>query len=521
MKSVMLCAMVLMLAASTRIVGQLVDTNKAPNTANEGIARPLNGSPYPSQIGEGRSGPDSNTSRNVITLDPFRAIRRGRQLFQRKFTRVEGQGTVTGDGFGDIDTDNTIGAGLSDSCAGCHGRPRGSAGVGGAVATRPDSRDAPHLFGLGLKEMLADEITTDLRNSRAAAVALAAQRGRPVVRLLTSKGIRYGWITAHADGVVDTSNVEGVDPDLRVRPFFQHGGTISIREAVINALKNEMGLLMADDPDLIAAKAGPVVTPGGMVLNGLTDTIESPPADENDIGTVEQRAAFVDFLEFYFLNYLRPGTGEQTPPVVTGRRAFEQIGCAGCHVPNLTIGRDRRVADVDTAFDPLNGRFNRLFANARLLLSNPSSIGHAEEAKIPAFEPFVVKGIFADFKRHDLGPAFHERNYDGTMRTHFLTAPLWGVGSTAPYGHDGRSITLTEVILRHGGEAQLSRDKFSALPWQLREAVVSFLQSLVLFPPDDTASNLDPGDASAAGFPQYRHGSIKLTVLFNNPLIIE
>ena len=31
------------------------------------------------------------------------------------------------------------------------------------MATRPDSRDAPHLFGLGLKEMLADEITADLR----------------------------------------------------------------------------------------------------------------------------------------------------------------------------------------------------------------------------------------------------------------------------------------------------------------------------------------------------------------------
>jgi hypothetical protein len=34
------------------------------------------------------------------------------------------------------------------------------------VVTRPDSRDAPHLFGLGIKEMLGDEITTDLRNIR-------------------------------------------------------------------------------------------------------------------------------------------------------------------------------------------------------------------------------------------------------------------------------------------------------------------------------------------------------------------
>jgi hypothetical protein len=38
-----------------------------------------------------------------------------------------------------------------------------------------------------------------------------------------------------------------------------------------------------------------------------------------------------------------------------------------------------------------------------------------------------------------------------------------------------------------------------------------------LFPPDDTASTLDPGDPSKPNFPQFGHGSIKLTVLFNDP----
>jgi hypothetical protein len=40
----------------------------------------------------------------------------------------------------------------------------------------------------------------------------------------------------------------------------------------------------------------------------------------------------------------------------------------------------------------------------------------------------------------------------------------------------------------------------------------------VLFPPDDTASSLDPGDRNALGVPQFGHGSIKLGVLFNNPV---
>ena len=221
MKSLLVCAAaVFVLCASTRIVGQLVDKNRAPNTSDDGISRPLIGGPHPSQIGDGRSGADWNTSRNVIALDPFRAIRRGRQMFQRKFTRLEGQGPVFGDGFGNIHIDLTIGAGLADSCAGCHGRPRGSAGFGGDVVTRPDSRDAPHLFGLGLKEMLADEITTQLRATREAAVTQASRTGRPVTRPLIGKGIRYGSITANPDGSVDASQVEGVDADLRVRPFF-------------------------------------------------------------------------------------------------------------------------------------------------------------------------------------------------------------------------------------------------------------------------------------------------------------
>ncbi|HEX2455206.1 MAG TPA: di-heme oxidoredictase family protein, partial [Vicinamibacterales bacterium] len=242
---------------------------------------------------------------------------------------------------------------------------------------------------------------------------------------------------------------------------------------------------------------------------------------EGDVGTVEQRTALVDFLEFYLLNYFKAGTSEETPDVRQGRKSFEDAGCATCHVPDLQILRDRRVADVETTFDPDNGNFNRLFATARLLLSNPSSVGQENVAKVPAFQPFLVKNIYTDLKRHDLGPAFHERNYDGTMRTSFLTTPLWGVGTTAPYGHDGRSINLTEVILRHGGEAAAARDAFANLSPPNRDRLLAFLNSLVIFPPDDTASNLDPGDRGAGAFPQFRHGSIRLTVLFNKPAIVE
>jgi len=169
---------------TTPSTGGLIDATKAPNTAHEGIKKSLN-----DQIGTGRG--DIMTPQSslfIIKRDPFRAISRGRQLFQRKFTREEGQGPGVGDGRGDIHTEVEIGAGLSDSCAGCHARPRGSAGFGGDVVTRPDSRDAPHLFGLGLKEMLADEITADLRAIRERAISEAKSNDHPVTLAVKQQG---------------------------------------------------------------------------------------------------------------------------------------------------------------------------------------------------------------------------------------------------------------------------------------------------------------------------------------------
>jgi hypothetical protein len=497
---------------------QMVDRVKAPNAANEGIAKTLE-----QQVGADRGDWYTPESSSFITSrDPFRAIRRGRQLFQRKFSLVEGQGSLANDGRGDVGVNIAIGAGMTDSCASCHGRPRGSAGSGGVVVTRPDSRDAPHLFGLGLKEMLADEMTSDLRNLRAAALASAVQSGSPVTVTLVSKGVQFGTLTARSDGTVDGSRIAGVDPDLRVRPFFAHGGKISIREFIVGALNDEMGL-QAVDPELAAAKAGGrMVTPAGMVLDGALDQLEGPPAvradedpDRDGIANEIPRS-LVDYLEFYLLNYFKPATYKITSSTKRGRMLFNRIGCEGCHVANHLIERDRRVADVETVYDPDRGHFNGLFATAAPLYREVHDGTTYPTIKQPKLETFEVRNLFSDFKRHDVGPDFYERNYDGSIRREFMTTPLWGVGSTGPYGHDGRSINLTEVILRHGGEAQAARDGFARLGESQQAAVLDFLNSLVLFPPDDTASNLNPGDRSAAGFPQYGHGSIRLQGLFND-----
>jgi hypothetical protein len=518
----MLPALVAVLAMvfSARASAQETDLTQTPNAVGAGIYKSLE-----EQIGAGRGDiltPDSSLF--LIARDPFRAIVRGRQLFQRKFTQAQGVGPRTGDGEGDIESDPSHGAGQGDSCATCHGRPRGSAGFGGDVFTKPDSRDAPHLFGLGLQEMLADEITRDLREIRDGALERAALAGASVRARLASKGIEYGWLTVQPDGEVDPSEINGVDQDLRVKPFFAEGSESSIRRFVVGALNNEMGLEAADPDLLTASQGGRVVTPAGMVLDGAADDFAPPPVsdpseDGDGDGVVDEvDAALVDYLEFYLLNYFRPGRYEPYPSASRkGHGIFEGIRCTSCHIDYLELERDRRVADVETESNFEQGGFNGLFATASKRLEEMHDYPGLPPLSRAAGRRFRVEGIFTDFKRHDLGPNFWERNFDGTLQREFMTEPLWGVATTAPYGHDGRSVNLREVILRHGGEAQEASDAFAALPDESQRQLLEFLATLVLFPPKDTASNLKPADPGDPDFPQSGHGSIALDQLFNDP----
>ena len=505
---------------------QLIDRNLAPNVLNEGIAKT-----FQQEAGTGRGSiTTADSSLFIIARDPARAVRRGRQIFQRKFSVSQGFGPRTGDGVGDINTDLSIGAGLVDSCAGCHGRPRGSAGFGGDVVTRPDSRDAPHLFGLGLKEMLADEMTTELRNIRTAALASARAQNRNITSALTVSaakgGVNYGSITARPNGTVDTTAVVGVNPDLRIRPFFLQGGTISMREFLVGAFNAEMGLESPDSDLLTAHNGGNITTPAGMILNGALDAVEGPPAvsltdDPDGDGKVNEiPQSIVDFMEIYLLNYFKPGNNfdNLSGEAIDGRNQLTNLGCTTCHIANLTINKDRRVADLETVFDATRGNpFNRLFATATPLFTQVTDMAGLPTLKRPAQASFVVRNIFTDFKRHNLGANFRERNYDGTFQDTFLTTPLWGVGTSSPYGHDGRSPSLTDVILRHGGEAQASRDRFVAAGLGTQRNILLFLATLILFPPDDTASSLQPAAPATTNYPQAGHGSIRLGALFNNP----
>lgn len=209
------------------------------------------------------------------------------------------------------------------------------------MATFPDGRDAPHLFGLGIVEQLADEITWPLRQGRDAALEQASASNQSVEKSMQAKGINYGSMVAHADGSLDTSGLQGIDADLRVKPFFAQGKTASMREFTVGALKDEMGM-EAWDPMLCAAtdpdNAQLQYSSSGFLYDPAEDAFERPPVcdefedNDGDGVTAEIDPAIVDHFEFHLLNYFKPVTGKRGRIEKRGFKHLKDIGCTSCHI---------------------------------------------------------------------------------------------------------------------------------------------------------------------------------------------
>ena len=83
---------------------QLVDNTQSTNAINAGINKS-----FVQEVGAGQGDVNTtNSSMYIIRRDPFCAIRRGRQLFQRKFTVAQGQGPRILDGIGNINDDPAL-----------------------------------------------------------------------------------------------------------------------------------------------------------------------------------------------------------------------------------------------------------------------------------------------------------------------------------------------------------------------------------------------------------------------------
>lgn len=193
----------------------------------------------------------------------------------------------------------------------------------------------------------------------------------------------------------------------------------SVRDQIAQALNRDMGVTSAEQP----------------ILDGQT----SPSALEVTALEMDRMTRYTALL----------GVGARRdltdPSALAGELLFSSIGCASCHVPQMTTG--------DT---------------------HPYG-----ELRNQTIRPFT------DLLLHDMGPGLADSMADGDATgSEWRTPPLWNIGLTAGvsggegYLHDGRARTLEEAILWHGGEGEAAKEAFRLLPSTSRAQLIAFLRSL-------------------------------------------
>jgi hypothetical protein len=420
-------------------------------------------------------------------------IERGRELFKAKFTTVDGAGrpkatqaivpTKVKNGV-NPPFSRTSGPD-SNSCFGCHNDPVvGGAGDDvanvfvseGFESAQFDSIDPSFsserrtiaLMGAGLVELLAREMTADLQAIRAAAIAEACATGKEARADLVSKGVRFGSIVAHPDGIVDLDAIEGVDSDLIVRPFSRKGVFTSLRQFTINALNIHHGM--------------EAVERFGVRWTGSHDFGESGVPDAITDGDVSALVAFQATLPPPTVKADLPDDWRQAAS--DGAQTFKDIGCGSCHIETLPL---KSLVFTDPAPYDMAGTLRSGEVKAPIQI-DLAALPFAKTLKQNDKGEWLIP-VYSDLKRHlivdetvnALGNELQAQRF--VERDVFLTPRLWGVGSTAPYGHNGAFRMLDEIIAAHGGDARFARDAYLALDPAKRDDVVAFLRSLVIEAP--------------------------------------
>lgn len=131
--------------------------------------------------------------------------------------------------------------------------------------------------------------------------------------------------------------------------------------------------------------------------------------------------------------------------VLKGKKFFETIGCASCHMPKIKTGNNHSIAAL------------------RNQMIRP----------------------YTDLLLHDMGEDLADNTPDfRATGTEWRTQPLWGIGLIETVNnhtnlmHDGRAKNVTEAILWHGGEAKSAKDKFKKLNATERSKLIEFINSL-------------------------------------------
>ncbi len=137
-----------------------------------------------------------------------------------------------------------------------------------------------------------------------------------------------------------------------------------------------------------------------------------------------------------------------TADAQAGSALFNQVGCAICHLRNITTA-------------PAGTVINQGALTVSAALGNK------------LIHPF------GDFLLHDVGTGDGiVQNGGQSTRNKVRTAPLWGVRSRNRLMHDGATVNRNEAILRHAGEATSVINNYRNLGTGQKNQLILFLNSL-------------------------------------------
>jgi mono/diheme cytochrome c family protein len=195
-------------------------------------------------------------------------------------------------------------------------------------------------------------------------------------------------------------------------------------------------------------------------------------------------------------------------PAVRASRAALNIPITGAFIQRVAplLNTRLRTMSTGTTVTPeqvyaalralLPGGLPPLPAGYQIDLTSPDTTGMSPYLRsyimprLSATGGHVSVPLYSDLRLHDMGVGLSDISAQdtdvqgvSTPARKFLTRPLWGVGDTSPYLHDGRARDLREAILMHasaGSEANPAVTGFQRLPPADQQALISFLESLRL-----------------------------------------
>lgn len=342
----------------------------------------------------------------------------GQALFQRQFTPEEGLGPTFND----------------DSCLSCHDLPEsGGAGFEHVpMATRWIEEEERC-------DLLEDEGGPLVRSRTTPLLANALDDQAMERRGFPPSATQRAQMTGPAlfglglvDAIPDTNILRHADnggrpartPEGELGRFGRMAEHASLLDFVAAALIQEMGITTPFHPEELNVDGEPL--PPGV-----------DPASNPELGR-EEVEVLTDYVRFLAPPERdMPDDPAELAQVRQGEEVFEEIGCAGCHVPEMSTG--------------------------------PSEVPALDERPVP---------LYSDLLLHDLGPEMEGVCGTDASPTEWRTAILMGLRFRMGLMNDDRAQSLERAIELHGGDAEPMRDAYEALPPDERQSLLRFLETL-------------------------------------------